>query len=54
MKVQRGSKGESIFVLVALGKKAPSTLSDFALEILPLYILTKSAFQYREGLIQII
>ena len=30
-----------------------NTLSDFALKILSLYSLTKSVFQYSEGLIQI-
>ena len=30
-----------------------NTLSDFALKILSLYSLTKNAFQYSEGLIQI-
>ena len=30
-----------------------NTLSDFALKILYLYSLTKSVFQYSEGLVQI-
>ena len=30
-----------------------NTLSDFALKVLSLYSLTKSVFQYSEGLIQI-
>ena len=30
-----------------------NTLSDFALKILSLYSLTKSVFQYSEGLVQI-
>ena len=53
-KIQRGSSGEGIIVLGGLRKKVLSTLSDFALKILSLYILTKSAFQYSEGIIQII
>ena len=43
-----------MFVLGGLRKKVLSTLTDFALKLLSLYILTKSAFQYSEGLIQII
>ena len=31
-----------------------NTLSDFALKITSLYSLTKSVFQYSEGLVQII
>ena len=53
-KNQTSSTQEEFFILGGLRKKVPSTLSDFALEILSLYILTKSAFQYREGFIQII
>ena len=30
-----------------------NTLSDFALKILSLYSLTKSVFQYSEGIVQI-
>ena len=33
--------------------EVPNTLSDFALKIPALYSLTKSCFQYSEGLVQI-
>ena len=51
-KVQIGSKGEGFFVLAGL-KKVLNTLSDFALKILSLHILTNSVLPYSEGLIQI-
>ena len=52
-KVQVSSKGEGIFVLGDLRKKAFKTLSDFALKIQSLHSLTNSVLQYSEGLIQI-
>ena len=51
--VQIGSTAERIIVLGGLRKKCLNTLSDFALKKLSLYGLTKSVFQYSEGLIQI-
>ena len=47
------SKGEGFFLLGGL-KKVYSTLLDLVLEILSLNSLTKSVFQYKEGLIQVI
>ena len=53
-KIKIGSKREIIFVLGSLRKKVLRKLLDFALKIISLYSLTKSVFQYSEGLIQII
>ena len=52
-KTQVGSTAELIIVLGGLTKKVLNTLSDFALKRLSIYSLTKSVFQYNEGLIQI-
>ena len=50
---QIGSTAEGIIVLGGLRKKVLNKLSDFALKKLSIYGLTKSVFQYSEGLIQI-
>ena len=53
-KTQVRSKAEGIIVLGGLSKKyLTNTLSDFALKRLSIYSLTKSVFQYNEGLNQI-
>ena len=52
-KVQIGSKAERFIALGLSEIEVLNTLSDFALKILSLYSLTKSVFQYSEGLIQI-
>ena len=52
-KIQLGSYGKKKFCSRWSEKKVLSTMSDFALKILSLYSLTKSVFQYSEGLIQI-
>ena len=52
-KTQVGSKAEGIIVLGGLSKKYLTRCQIFALKRLSLYSLTKSVFQYNEGLIQI-
>ena len=52
-KVQIGSKGRKKYRSRMSEIEVLNTLSDFALKILSLYSLTKSVFQYSEGLIQI-
>ena len=53
-KVQLSSNGRKNFCSRWSEKKVLSTLSDFALKILSSYSLSKSVFQYSEGLIEII
>ena len=52
-KVQIGSKAEGSYGYKWSEIEELNTLSDFALKILSLYSLTKSVFQYSEGLIQV-
>ena len=52
-KVQIGSKAERNYRFKWSEIEILNTLSDFALKILSLYRLTKSVFQYSEGLIQV-
>ena len=51
-KTQVGSKAEGIISRWS-EQEVLKTLSDFALKRLSIYSLTKSVFQYNEGLIQI-
>ena len=50
---QLGSIAEKNYRSRWSGKQVLNTLSDFALKILSIHGLTKSVFQYSEGLIQI-
>ena len=52
-KVQIGSKAERNYRSKCSEIEELNTLSDFAFKILSLNSLTKSVFQYREGLTQI-
>ena len=52
-KVQIGSKGLKNYRSRLCEIEVLNTLPDFALKIGSLYSLTKSVFQYSEGLIQI-
>ena len=52
-KVQIGSKAQGIIVLGGLRQKYLTRCQISQLKILSLYSITKSVFQYSEGLIQI-
>ena len=52
-KVQIGSKAQGDYRSRWSEIEVLNTLSDFALKIRSLYSLTKSVFQYSEGLMQI-